>query len=215
MKKGAGQGKVALRQRRVGAARPGSPVEALVKSLRPRRSVGKAEDERLHSVPLASPRFAPPRRPRRHPVVDMCHCAQISAALIHLLGCLAAGSSATPQIIRRHLAFFNCRRRLSLSLSLSKPPPPHTHTRATTTTIPRCGTALDYACYIRVNMWTGSCQPDMPRALRTATSPYTRTQLPPAPPRHETNPVSLFFAMSLFFVTAAINDITGVDTGAW
>lgn len=81
---------------------------------------------RLHTPPFASPRFPPPRRPRRRPVVDMCHCAQISAALIRLLDCLAAGSSATPQIIRcrrrRHLAFFHRRHRPSLSLSLSKPP---------------------------------------------------------------------------------------------
>lgn len=171
MKKRGRQVKVAFHQRRMGAVRQGSPAEAWIKSRRPRRSVGETEDERLHSPPLASPRFVPSPRPRRHPVVDMCHRAQISAALIHLLGCLAAGSSATPQIIRRHLAFFHCRRRPSLSLSLPKPPP--------TTTTPRCGIALDYACYIHVDMWTGSCQPDMPAALRTATP---HPQLPPAPP---------------------------------
>lgn len=58
----------------------------------------------------------------------MCHCAQISAALIRLLGCLAAGSSATPQIIRRrrrHLAIFSPPPSTVALLIAVRTPPPH------------------------------------------------------------------------------------------
>lgn len=179
MKKGAGQGKVALRQRLVGVARQGSPAEASVKSRRPRRS---SAGERLRTSVCARclslvADSQPPRRPRSHPVVDMCHCAQISAALIHLLGCLAAGSSATPQIIRRHLAFFHCRRRTAALLIAPRAPTRRHHRH-------------HHHPEVRHSLGLRLLHPrrhvDGQLSARRAKSPPYRnppyTQLPPAPP---------------------------------
>lgn len=159
---------------------------------------------RLHTPPSASPRFPPPRRPRRRPVVDMCHCAQISGALIRLLGCLAAGSSATPQIIRRrrrrHLAIFSPPpSTVALLIALRTPPP-------TPPATPRCSTALDYARYIRVDMRTGSCQPDVPRAPPHPSTP------PPSSLAGRLIPYHCFFAHAFVFLRRRLSVTSPVLT---
>lgn len=139
----------------------------------------------------------------------MCHCAQISVALIHLLGCLAAGSSATPQIIRSHLAFSAAAvdRRSSYRYSSPHPPPPPPRGAAQpwitpVTSASTCGRAAVIQTYHK------------PSVPQTPPTPPTNTHATPFSPSLAVGliPCHCFFAMRLSMTSPVLTRGLGDQT---